>query len=318
MKASSALKLAAVLAVVALSLFGPVVSADPMLTVGVAFAGLSRWVDLPQMVNVGPAKQALIDRVPQGDVYEAFVFKLGGTLTKAQLNNVIFTLGGKRIWDATGTHADKLFSYMKRTANAAYLAVWFADPNSRTVFGSSIGAIDTSVGYSDFSVKVDLDAAAAAGSTLECKALVSDPVSGDDPDRLKIRCLLKATQAPASAADHDLQPNLGSEAGALLRQLHLFHANLTNLYVTKDGIPLQDKAALADIQFLQNELRRTTQAGHFAFDPLAYYDNQSDSVPTLKRLGDQLRAASFKFRATLSAADVLTLYSDIYTTVAAL
>ena len=268
-----------------------------------------RLVKLPPFENVAAGNTAIMPRIPQGESYEAIILKLGGTsFTKAQIDNIRQRLGGKLITDITGSHLDAMNQFMGQTANAAYLAIHYSDPNARTINGENIGAIDTSDPYSSFNMEVDINAGATA-PTLEAWGLVSPPKGGDN--KRVIKALLKNTETLGGAGTFNLNVPLGSKSGTLLKRLHLMHANITAVTVRRDGLDIQDQGENGIVQFLQNELTRVTQAGHLAYDPL-FRDNQSNAVPTARGDGTP---ASMEFKATASGADTVTEYAELYATV---
>jgi hypothetical protein len=264
----------------------------------------------PAFNNVVATGTANIPNLHQGDICQALVLKLGGTaLTKAMIAAIRVKLGGKSIVDGvSGNEMDKINSYMKRTANANYLVIWFSDPNARTIDGEDIGGIDTSLGYGTFSIEVDI--AGATAPTLECWMLKS-PVDPAATDRAVFRAYTKATQTIGAAGTFSLTPALGSVVGNLICRNHFFHANLTQLDVKKAGLDIWDQGEVAVTQFLQNSLNRTTQAGHLAYDPI-FDNNQSNSVSTTRGDGTP---ASLEFRGKFSAGDTVTMVSEIYTAI---
>lgn len=264
----------------------------------------------PSFNNVVAGSTAVLSNLDKGDSCIGLIFKLGGTFTKAQIENLRVNLGGKRIVDITGSHLDDVNDYMKRTANANYLALYFGDPNARTITGEQMGAIDTSIGYSNFAVEVDI-AAAAISPTLECWMIKGRPKPDASPYKRMFRAMLKAQSAPGGSGTFSLPVPLGSDSGSVLARLHMFHANITQVDVKKNGLAIQDNGENALVQFMQNELRRTTQAGMLVFDPMVN-DNQSEAISTLKPNG---QPANMSFDATLSAADTVTMYSELYTTI---
>lgn len=264
----------------------------------------------PAFNNVVAGSTASITNLHQGDVCEGLILKLGGTFTKAQIDGIRVKLGGKSIVDdLTGSQLDTVNKYMGRTDAAAYLAIHFADPNARTIDGEGIGGIDTSLRYGSFSIEIDINAG-AIGPTLDCWML-KRPAQIGKADRAIFKAYLKATQSISASGTYSLQPPLGSLAGNLINRLHMFHTNLTQVDVKKNGLDIWDDGEVGISQFLQNELNRTAQSGHFAYDPL-FDNNQSNSVSTTRPDG---MPAPLEFRAVLSGADTVVMVSEIYTSI---
>lgn len=266
---------------------------------------MRRW-RLPAFQNVVNTGTAVLPNIPMGEVFHAIRLVLGGTFTKAEITGIRLRLGGKVIWNITGSHLDKINQYMGETANAAYLTLNFAEPEAKTILGEAIGALDTSLGYSGFSMEVDITG--ATSPTLVGYAYTTPPQGGGA--RPLFKAYLAATWTPGAAGQFALALPLGSSSGNLIKRVHNFHANITQLDVKLDGVDLLDNGTVGLLQFEQNELTRTTQAGHLAFDPLVR-DNQSDVIPTVRQDGTP---AALDYRATVSAADTIVTYTEMYTT----
>lgn len=263
--------------------------------------------------NVGANLTAVLPDISRGGfTYENILLRLGGTaFAKTDITGIRLTLGGKLLWNVTGAHLDKLNAYVKRASGATFLPLWFANPNARDVSGYLAGAIDTSFGYKDFSMEVDVGGATAP--TLEAYALKSGPIDRKQVYAPMVRTLIKSTHALAAAGEFSLPVSLGGRQGALVRAVHLMHANVTKLQVAKDSFWLMQEGVNAVNQFYQNELYRASQAGHIAYDP-TYQDDDRDAVPTLLAPGVQ---SAFELKATVSDADTIIAYSDMLQTVEA-
>lgn len=265
---------------------------------------------LPPFQNVGASLTAVNPALPMGMVYECILLQLSGSLTKALSTGMRIWLGGKKIWDITGPHLTDINEYYQMPTDATFLPVWFADPLANNPADYLAGAVDTSVGYSNFNIEYDMGAGATHGLT--AFGLLSAPQANTDRTKSLIRALVKANHAPASATEHELQIPMGG-AGALLRGIHFFHANITKLQVLKDNFNLVQEGANAVIQFSQG-IFRTAQAGMISFDPI-YKNDIKDAVPTLRSDGNK---ATFQNKVTVSAADTIVSYTDMLTTHAAL
>lgn len=269
---------------------------------------MSEVVKLPDFVNVGTSQSALIDRVPQGRGFDGIMFERGGTFVATDVEQILVRLGGKVIVDISGQQLDDLNEYYGHTTTTGYHFLWFADPKAtRTIAGELQGQIDTqNYTYSDFSIKVKIGASAVT-PTLKAWALQSagkkSPI---------IRALIKGSHAPGAAGTFTLDVPIGSNQGALIRAVAFYHTNITRVDVKKDGLFLQDEGTNGVIQALQNDSNRVTQAGQIVYDACVN-NNQSNAVPTLKDGGKS--PANIEFKVTVSAADTIDSYSDVYTTV---
>lgn len=268
---------------------------------------------LPAPLNVAASSTALINRIPLGPTYDSIILQLGGTTFDAShISAIRVLLDNKLIWNITGPHLQDINDYMAFTANAAYVEIPFKDVNARTINGMMVGGLDTSLDYKTFDIEVDIGAATAP--TLDAFAQISPPKPAPGPGEIDVRpifrALLKSVHTPNAAAEFDLPIPIGSQAGALIKQVHFFHSNITQIDVKKDGLYLQDKGTNAIVQYVQNRATRTTQAGLIVFDPVVD-DVQSQAISTVRPDG---RKATFEWLATLSGADTVTAYSDVYTT----
>jgi len=264
----------------------------------------------PPFQNVAAGQVANLPNLNMGDTCDMLLFKLGGTFTVSQINGIRAKLGGKTIVDdLSGSQLSLINDYMGRVTSTTFLAIHFADINARTITGENIGSIDTSLGYTSFTLEVDIDAGAIA-PTLECWMLKSPPKVGVDKGVFK--SYLKSVETFGAANTFNLSPAVGSAVGNLINRLHLFHANITRLDVKKNGLEILGDGEIAVVEFLQDELNRTTQAGLLVYDPL-FDNNQSNSVSTVKPDGS---VAPMEFRATLSAGDTITEISELYSSIA--
>lgn len=308
---SNSFRLFALFAAVAfVCLFGGAPADASVISFG--FAGLL-YHKLPPVENVAANSTGVLPRIPMGDVYDGLLldFSSSTAMTLANISNLRINLGGKLIWDITGTHLDNINQYYGFDAYAAQgqLYVWFADPHARTIVGQSLGSIDTSLGYSNFSMEVDL--ATATAPNLKVFGLKGSPQKGEG--RAFFRAMVKAIHAPSAAAEFSLGVPYGSDAGALLRAVHFMDAGglITQLQVKKDGLYLLEEGKLAVIEDLQDTLGRVPVANHVAWDSILY-DNQSDATPTLRPDGTR---SYLEFKVTVSGADTITTYTDMYATI---
>ncbi len=263
----------------------------------------------PPFAKVAAGSPAHISNLDMGDTCDSLIIRLKGTdFNKDHINGIFVGLGGKDVIDGmTGPQLHTINSYIGRNTNAQFLALHFTDPNSRTIDGESMGGIDTSLGYSSFTLRLDIDESADAPE-LDCWMFKSRPKPNTSQYKALFRAFLKTNQDFNSAKAHQLSPAFGSDAGVLLARLHMFHQHITRLDVKKNGVEIQGEGDNDVIQFMQNELNRVTQAGHLCYDPL--FDNlQSNAVSTVKRDGTR---AQMSLMAHLSEADNIDLVSEVY------
>lgn len=268
---------------------------------------MSFKLKLPPFENVAANQTAIVPRLPIGNMYNALIFELGGTVfTQAQVLAIRVIANGKTIWNVTGAHLDLINGYDRLTDTATFLAIWFSDPTVQNQVESQLGALDTSRQIAELALEVDIGAATAP--TLVGRSIVSAPSRKDDKFAGFFKSLLKSVHAPAAAGEFDLPVALGSRAGGMIRRVHFMHANITHLSVKRDGVNLQDVITVAENNYMNEQRWRTAQAGHTAWDPISMAQ-LDDQVPTL-RSGNG-GPAPFEFPTTVSAADTITTYTEI-------
>jgi len=272
--------------------------------------------DLPPFENVqaGSAGAAIMPRIPQGEIYDTIVLKLGGTFVAADLTYIRVKLGGKLIVDVSGAQLNSINKFYSLTNSATYIPIHFADRNAQTIRGRRIGAIDTrNFAYNEFSMEVYLDGTQSS-ATLEAFCLKG----GQKPTDVAhmFRALVSSTHAPGAAGTFNLDISTGSEVGNLIRALHFSHSNLTHFELLKDALPYAQKRAVADYQFVQAEVLRTAQSGWFTYDAIVDGD-QSESLDT-RKVNDPSRGGAMQYKATVSGSDTIVSIADLYASIASL
>lgn len=255
--------------------------------------------------NVGANQTAVLPVISQGMTFARIILELGGTaLTKSMLSGIRLWLGGKKIWDVTGSHLDDINEYFKLTSNANYLTLWFANPRAKNLADYMVGAIDTSIPYDNFSMEVDIGAATAP--TLKAYSEEFAPIREEAEYKGYFRTLVKSVHNVV-AGEQSVPVPFGSKQGALIRAVHNFSSVVDKVQMTKDSFHLIHEGSKAALQFAQNEINRTTQADMLVADLVAE-DHDMLAVPTLRRDGNP---ASFDYKLNATAGGVVTCYSDL-------
>ena len=268
-------------------------------------------VKMPSFSNVTEGQTAVIPRLPLGDMYHAIQLTYGGTVfDQGDMTGIRLIIDGKTVWNITGTHLDLLNNYRKLTdASATKLTMWFADPTLNDQVQKQIGSIDTAaMGVREMSIECDLSGTTAP--TLRADAIISPSSPKADRFAGVFRSMLKMTQTPAAAGQHDFPVALGSRSGAFISSVAFVHANITSLAVKRDGRNHYDDLTNAIIGQMNGQTKRAVQSGLVVFDPVALGDAE-DMVSTVRGDGTP---ANFEFLPTVSAADTVTIYSEIITT----
>lgn len=270
---------------------------------------MSFKLKLPPFENVVASQTAVLPRLPRGNLYNAIQFELGGGNTQANMSAIRLLVNGKIAWNITGTHLDTLNNYDKYKDTATGLMMWFSDPTAEGgETAQQVGALDSSM-VEEMSLEVDLGAGVAP--TLKAFYHASPPSPKGDKFAAAFKSVLKTVHAPGAAGQFNLPVALGSRAGGFLRRISLFHANMTSLMVKRDGVNVLDDLTIAELAYFNEQIKRTAQAGMMVYDPISE-GNMESLVPTLR---SDRSPANFEVLATVSAADIVTAYSEIITTV---
>tara|TARA_R110002073_G_scaffold2938_5_gene19529 strand:- start:100259 stop:101128 length:870 start_codon:yes stop_codon:yes gene_type:complete len=279
----------------------------------------------PQNVLAAAAGTAVIPRIPQGFIYKAIVLVLGGTFVAADISELKLRLGGNVIWDTTGADLATINAYNSLGANASFLPMHFADRTAKTPAGERFGEIDTkNLTYSDFSLEVKLDGT-QTGATLKAFAVIdteNKPMTADGNSTASIvRSLVKAEHSRSAAGVFDLDIPVGSDQGNIVRAVHFMDPSdvLTQYGLKKDSGDICDLLPVEWLEFVQDEVLRTSQANHFCYDPQP--DGiQANGIDTRRfnDAGQPVGRGAMRWRAGYSGSGVLTSYSDLYGTVATL
>jgi hypothetical protein len=271
----------------------------------------------PPFMNVVAGGTCTLPRLDMGDTCDALLFKLSGKINDTtdfavtNLAAIRVKLGGKTIVDGlTGLEIQTINKNMQRSTDAQFLMIHFADNKARTVTGEDMGAIDTTLGYSSFSVEVDI-AAGNGAPQLECWMVKSAP-KPEGATKALFRAYTRSVENFSAASTFSLSPALGSMSGNILVKLSIFTPNdhVSRLDVKKNGIEIQGDGEKSVIDFL-NGSTRDVQTGLVTYDP-CYGNNQSDAVTTVRPDGTP---ANIEFRATLIDAETLTMVSELYTVI---
>lgn len=205
-----------------------------------------------------------------GRVVDRVVLQLGGTsLTKAMLTGVQVKANGKLIYDDTGSRADARQTYRGITANAAFLAVDFSEPRSKTIVGQKLGAIDTlAAGITSLTAEVNI--AGATAPTLVGYAMCSTrDTQLRDTAPLIGKTLTFIHPCTATTTKFPLNIPYGRQAGSLIKRLHVFVASgtitINGIEVRKNGVTVHETLDAAN-DFIQTEYQRTPQSNCYTVD----------------------------------------------------
>ena len=267
------------------------------------------WIKLPPIQNIKPGNTATLPNIPQGYVYDGIILRLGGGLTKGDIEALRVRLGGVLIWDLfSGGDLDAMNQFYKRTPAAKFLPLWFA----QTFVGGDAaslytGAIDTiSHHYSGFQLTAKLAATAPASATIEAWAMVRSEPQPKGVTSIT-RALLLSEQSVQAAQQYTLDFPRGSKGGAMICAVHMFNQFITQVQMLRQSQELLEEGTDDLVAYIQNEQTRNTQQGLIVYDALVRNDI-ADAVPTLQADG---KPANFQLKVTFSAADNIRMYSEL-------
>lgn len=241
------------------------------------------------------------------------ILEMGGTFTKAQINNLRVSVGGKELLPTIdGDDLQKINTYNGHPDTTNYLFIWFGDPTARTIRGQHLGDLDLSIYRSPVTIEGDIGA--ATSPTLQAYAITGVPkqkmdLGFDAIEAAQVRALVRTVLTPSAAVTRKSYPiGIGSEAGARIRQVHFLGANLTSVEFRKSSQIKHDDISVALNSAIQAEYARVAAAGHYVLDRIVD-GNQGESESTIRR--DDGRPWPFQFNLTTSASDTILTYADV-------
>lgn len=268
--------------------------------------------------NVGANQLATTQFEPEGPAsLFGILLKLGGTtFDETHIDSLTLKHSGKTLLPGvTGARWRDVLEYEGLTFDAAYIPLLFGDPTARTAKGQHLGNFDFTRWPGRMTIEVDIGGATAP--TLDAWAILSPPKSlmglgYTDGEAMLHRALVETVLQPAAAVQKKaFDIGMGSEAGALLKRLMFFHANITELQVKRSGFDIYEDIPVALSASWQDDIfTRVPQAGLEVYDPIVdgnYSEVKTTVDPTTGR------PYNYQVRLTTSAADTITAYADLLT-----
>jgi hypothetical protein len=275
---------------------------------------------LEPWTNVAANARAILNsQLVLGNIIERVYLVLGGTVfTKALINALRVKLNGKTVFgDISGTNLDLFQTYQLGNTNAAFLTVDFIEPDSKSMQGEILGAIDTNAaGVTVYTMECDIGAATAP--TLDSFAQLRDTASvvqanGFNPNlRPLIRALIQTNLTSTAAAEQQYQLNIGSGGNSLVKRLVIFSTILTSVRIKRNSLDIYETVNPALASFIQADYGKHPQANMYVVDWLAD-GNQSDTQPTRN---PDTTVANYQFLLTASGAGTFLVYADVYSILA--
>jgi hypothetical protein len=223
--------------------------------------------------NVGAGQLATVNlNNLLGYTVDRLVLALGGTFTKAQIDDIRILANKKEIFRDSGDRTDKRMQYRGIAAAAGYLSIDFAEIRSKTIIGQRVGSLDTTYNHSgdgplqNLTMEVQINAG-ATNPTLSAHAEVSAPqVDAMEANQRPLIAKVKNfSHYFGAAGTFPLDIPYGKIGGTLIKRLHLFGSTVTGILVKKNGQDIHESTdALND--FIQGEYQRTPQTDVYSVD----------------------------------------------------
>lgn len=275
---------------------------------------LEPWVNV-----VATGRAVLNSGLVLGNIIERVYLTLGGgAFTKAMITALRVKLNGKVTFsDISGTNLDLFQTYQLGNTAAGFLTVDFVEPDSKSMQGEIIGAIDTNAaGVNTFTMECDI--AGATTPALDSWAQLRDvasvsPQNGFNPYlRPLLRAFISTSLTATAAAEQQYQLNVGSGGNSLIKRLVIFSTILTNVRIKRNSLDIYEFVAPTLASWIQGDYAKHPQANMYVVDWLVD-GNQSDTQ--LTRNADNT-IANYQFLLTASGAGTFLVYADVYSILA--
>jgi len=269
-----------------------------------------RNIKLPALQNVAPNSHVSL-RFPLGVTYEKLYFILGTNILQSLITNVVLKLNNKEFqrW-ATWADYQAWLSYKGNGSNAGYLVMDFTERLARDEVAMKFGTIAAcaEAGVQDFTLEFDLgNYTAVAASTITAWADVEAPSANSVIQRVQYN-----QKVIGAAATDQMYIPFGAN-GYQVKRLVVKHANLTSLRVRRDGVDFYEDLPIALANARQVDFGRVPQAGYQVLDfmPDTLQSNAFNTGFVMVG-GKPVPVSNLDIRATTSASDTLTYYTESY------
>jgi hypothetical protein len=275
---------------------------------------LEPWVNV-----VASGRAVLNSTLVLGNIIERVYLVLGGTsFTKSMITALRVKLNGKVTFgDISGSNLDLFQTYQLGNSAAGFLTVDFVEPDSKSMQGEILGAIDTNAaGVNTFTMEADVSGATAP--TLDSWAQLRDvdsvsQANGFNPNlRPLLRALISTSLTASAAAEQQYQINVGSGGNSLIKRLVIFSTILTNIRVKRNSLDVYEYVSPTLATWVQGDYAKHPQSNMYVLDWLVD-GNQSDTQPTRNADGT---LANYQWLLTASGAGTFQVYADVYSILA--
>jgi len=228
-------------------------------------------------------------QLPLGMTYERIIFLLGGTFAKSDITDIKVKVNGKVIVQTDATKLNTMNVYRGLATDSTHFVLDFSELKARDEVGQSLGALGTAEGVSSFTIEMTIGG--ATSPTLASWSVLSGP------KKLGVVSKLLSYSATFGAAGkYPFQLPYGANGGSIIKRVHFFHTNMTDLEVKKNGLVIHDTTDAIN-KYQQTENGKTTASGLYTCD-FVVDNNQSGMLVTAD-------ARSMEWNLTLSNADTV-------------
>ena len=266
---------------------------------------------LPQLQNVAPNSRVSL-RLPLGVVYEKLYFALGTNILTSLITNIVLRINNKEFmrWNSAADMV-ALNAYKGNFSATNFLVIDFTERDAKEEVGMKLGTIAAcqEAGVQEMTLEFDLGTyTVAAGSTITGWADVEAPSSNRIIERVQVQ-----QRVIAGAATEQIFVPFGLN-GYQLKRLIIRHANLSSVRIRRDGTDIYEDLPVAFAGQRAQDFKRTPQAGYHIIDlmPDALQSNALNTAMILGADGKPIAVQNLDIRATTSAADTLTIYTESY------
>ncbi len=259
------------------------------------------------------------DQVRGYSVHGIVLERGGTTFPHTDINSVRVRCNGKDIVNLlTGAQLHAMTDYEGMPNVTNYDFLFFGDPAARTIRGQHLGDLDCSI-Y-DYPLTIEVDIGAATAPTLNAYALVGVPklqmgIGYSKVEAAIIRALPRTVIQPSAAVTRNAYGiSIGSSPGARIRRVWFFNTNLTSVDLQKQSLIKWQDVSDALNSAVEQQFVRTPQGGLYVLDRVMD-GNQGESETTVSPSGQQW---NIQVSLTTSAADTITAWADIFTTLGGL
>lgn len=269
-----------------------------------------RFIRLPALQNVAPNSRASL-RFPLGVTYEKLYFVLGTNILQSLITNIVMRINNKEFmrWNTWADYQAYL-AYKGNSTNAGFLCFDFTERAARDEVAVKLGTISAcaEAGVQDMTLEFDLGTyVAVAASTIVGYADIEAPSANSIVQRVQVQ-----QKFIGSAATEQVFIPFGLN-GYQVKRMVVKHALLTSLRVRRDGTDFYEDIPVTLANFREVDFGRVPQAGYQVLDFMPdTLQSNSFNTAVVAVGGKGIPVTNLDIRATVSAADTLTVYTEAY------